>query len=112
MSEQPHAALTECTFLHYQAGRLDGIALGYRQGVIDTAECNAARAEHAARVFYAMTVEDADCRRLTRAVGTFSEVVEARREAGEWARQHCTYVGGPVNFFTGRPVSAAGRGAA
>ncbi|PWF82013.1 hypothetical protein [Kocuria rosea] len=108
LSEQLHEALNECTFLHYQSGRLDGVPIGYRQGVTDTTETNEARAEHAARVFYAMTAEDAEWRHMAAAMNTAAEAAEARREAREWARKHCTYAGGPVNFLTGEPVRIGG----
>lgn len=112
LSEQLHAALTEHTFLHYQAGRLDGVPIGYRQGAADKTETNAASAEHAARVFYAMTAEDADWRHTAHALSEADGVTDARRQAGEWAARNCTYAGGPVDFWTGRPVSTEGRGTA
>lgn len=96
-------ALTECTFTHYRAGYLDGCAA--------QAENDAARAEHAARRFYAMIAEDADRRRLTQSTTSAIDVAEARRQADEWARQHCTYPGGPLDFLTGRPLHAEGRAA-
>lgn len=101
--DQRGLALTECTFTHYRAGYFDGCAA--------MAENNATRAEHAARRFYAMTAEDADRRRLTRITASAIDVAEARRQADEWARQHCTYSGGPVDFLTGHPLRTERRAA-
>lgn len=111
LPDQAGLALTDPTFLHYRAGYLDGHAAGYCQGAAAEAENDTARAEHAARLFYAMTAEDADRRRLAQSAASAIDVAEARRQADEWARRNCAYPGGPVDFFTGRPLRTERRAA-
>ncbi|MFF0943717.1 hypothetical protein ACFYE2_05760 [Kocuria sp. CPCC 205300] len=41
---------------------------------------------------------------LVRSIIHGLDAQDARAKARVWAREHCTYAGGPIDFTTGRPI--------